>query len=395
MNQREAVVVGAGPAGLAGAAELGRRGIRALVLEQADAVDASWRGRYDRLRLNSSRWTSQLPGARYARGTGVFPPRDEVVRYLEDYASSRALDVRLNTSVERLDRDDDWWWRLRTSTGDVKARHVIVATGYANTPHIPAWPGREAFSGRLLHAAGYRSPAAFRGADVLVVGAGCSGMEIAYDLATAGAGRVRLAVRTSPNILVRSAVGPIVGRLVLKLGTARADKVMRAAQRLTVGDLAPYGLPIPEEGMASRLERLGAAPAIIDKATIRAIKDRRFEVVAGVERLDGTGVGLADGSRIEPDAVIAATGYRTALEPMVGHLGVLDERGNPRARTGEAVPGLHFVGYIPRPGQIGRMGDEAVAMAESIAGPIGSPRRAAGYSPKRYSTSSKLSAAST
>jgi putative flavoprotein involved in K+ transport len=374
MNRRDAVVIGAGPAGLAAGAELERRGIRALVLERGDAVGAAWRGRYDRLRLNSSRWMSQLPGARYARGSGVFPPRDEVVRYLEDYASSRALDVRLNTSVERIDRDGDWWWRLRTSTGDVTARHVIVATGYAHTPHIPSWVGREEYSGRLLHAAGYRSPAAFRGADVLVVGSGCSGMEIAYDLATGGAGRVRLAVRTPPNILVRSAVGPIVGRLALKLGTARADKVMRAAQRIAVGDLEPYGLPIPEEGMASRLARLGVAPAIIDKATIQAIKDRRFEVVAGVERLDATGVGLADGARVEPDAVIAATGYRTALEPMVGHLGLLDERGNPRVRSGEAVPGLHFIGYVPRPGQLGRLGEEAAAMADSIAGPSGSRR---------------------
>jgi cation diffusion facilitator CzcD-associated flavoprotein CzcO len=369
MNQREAVIVGAGPAGLAAAAALERRGIRPLVLERADAVAASWRGRYDRLRLNSSRWTSQLPGARYARGTGVFPPRDEVVRYLEDYA--RALDVRLGTTVERIDRDGDGW-RLRTSTGDVAARHVIVATGYDHTPHIPAWPGREAYSGRLLHGADYRSPGAFRDADVLVVGSGCSGMEIAYDLATGGARRVRLAVRTSPNILLRTPIGPVLGRLVLKLGDERADKIMRAAQRRTVGDLEPYGLPIPAEGMASRLRRLGVAPAIIDKETVQAIKDRRFEIVAGVERLDATGVGLADGSRIEPDAVIAATGYRTALEPMVGHLGVLDERGNPRVRSGEAAAGLRFVGYIPRPGQIGRMGGEAAAAADGIAGTSGS-----------------------
>ena len=113
---------------------------------------------------------------------------------------------------------------------------------------------------------------------------------------------------------------------------------MRAAQRLTVGDLSPYGLPVPEEGMASRLARLGVAPAIIDKSTVQAIKDRRIEVVAGVERLDGTGVELTDGSRVEPDAVIAATGYRAGLEPIVGHLGLLDERGKPRVRSGEAAP---------------------------------------------------------
>jgi cation diffusion facilitator CzcD-associated flavoprotein CzcO len=373
MIQREAVVVGAGPAGLAAAAELGRRGVRALVLERSDAVAASWRGRYDRLRLNSSRWTSQLPGARYPRGTGVFPPRDDVVRYLEHYASS--LDVRLNTSVERIDRDGDAW-RLQTSNGEIAALHVIVAAGYEHTPHIPAWPGREAYSRRLLHAAEYRNPAAFQGADVLVVGPGCSGMEIAHDLATGGAGRVRLAVRTSPNILLRSVLGPLLGRVVLKLGTARADTVMRAVQRRTIGDLAPYGLPLPEEGMASRLERLGVAPAIIDKPTIRAIKDRRIEIVAAVERLGGADVGLVDGSWIEPDALIAATGYRTGLEPMVRHLGVLDERGIPHVTSGEAAPGLRFIGYIPRPGQIGRMGREAASAADGIAALGGSPLRA-------------------
>jgi cation diffusion facilitator CzcD-associated flavoprotein CzcO len=374
MIQREAVVVGAGPAGLAAAAELGRRGIRALVLERSDGVAASWRGRYDRLRLNSSRWASQLPGARYPRGTSVFPPRDDVVRYLEDYASS--LDVRFNTSVARIDRDGGAW-RLRTSNGEIAALHVIVATGYEHTPHIPAWPGRDAYSSRLLHAAEYRNAAAFQGADVLVVGPGCSGMEIAHELATGGAARVRLAVRTSPNILLRSVLGPTIARFVLKLGAARADKVMRAVQRRTIGDLSAYGLPLPEEGMASRLERLGVAPAIIDKPTIRAIKDRRIEIVAAVERLGGTDVGLVDGSWIEPDAVIAATGYGRGLEPMVGHLGVLDERGIPRVTSGEAASGLRFIGYIPRPGQIGRMGEEAASAADGIAALGRSPLRAA------------------
>jgi hypothetical protein len=375
MNQREAVVVGAGPAGLASAAELERRDIRALVLERSDAVGASWRGRYDRLRLNSSRWTSQLPGARFARAAGVFPPRDEVVRYLEDYVQSRALDIRLNTGVERIERAGDAWL-LRTTTGDIRALDVIVAAGYDHTPYIPAWPGREEYRGRMLHTAEYRSPAAFRGSDVLVVGPGCSGMEIAYDLTNGGAARVRLAVRTSPNLLLRSPVNPIIGRLLVKLGTARADKVLRAYQRAAVGDLAPYGLPIPEEGIASRLVRLGFTPTVVDKTTIRAIRERRIEIVAAVERLDGSGAGLADGSWAEPDAVIAATGYRTGLEPIVGHLGVLDERGIPRVRVDEAAPGLRFIGYVPRPGQMGRMGDEAASAASAIAGQGTAPEHA-------------------
>src|SRR5512133_1508003 len=105
MSDGATVVIGAGPAGLATAAELRRRGVAAVVLERADAVGASWRGRYDRLRLNTSRWFSKLPGGSYAPGTGVFPTRDEVVSYLEDYSRDNALDVRLRTRVDRIDPD--------------------------------------------------------------------------------------------------------------------------------------------------------------------------------------------------------------------------------------------------------------------------------------------------
>ena len=116
-----AIVVGAGPAGLAAAAELGRRRIPAVVVERGDAVGASWHGRYDRLRLNSSRWFSQLPGARFGRAAVVFPGRDDVIRYLDGYAERHELDVRLRTAVERIDRDGDGYV-VRTSAGDIRPR---------------------------------------------------------------------------------------------------------------------------------------------------------------------------------------------------------------------------------------------------------------------------------
>jgi cation diffusion facilitator CzcD-associated flavoprotein CzcO len=367
MSDSQVVVVGAGPAGLASAAELARRNVSATVLERSGAVGASWRGRYDRLRLNSSRWFSALPGARWPRGVGHFPARDQVVDYLEGYAGYHHVDVRLNTNLERVERNGGGW-HLHTSAGLVHGEHVIVASGYAHTPYLPDWPGRGSYGGQLLHAAEYRNAERLSASDVLVVGAGCSGMEIAYDLVDSGVERVRLAVRTPPNILIRSPLGPLFARTLKKLGPRRADRVMPLIRRLEVGDLTEYGLPMPEEGVFARLARLEVAPAIVDKEVIEAIKDRRIEIVAGVEALDETGVALADGTRVEPDAVIAATGYRTGLQPVLGHLGVLDERGVPRVRGGaEAAPGLRFVGYIPRPAQIGLLGAEAKLAAEQIA----------------------------
>jgi cation diffusion facilitator CzcD-associated flavoprotein CzcO len=367
------VVVGAGPAGLASAAALGRRGISATVLERSEAIASSWRGRYDRLRLNSSRPFSRLPGGRWSRGTPMFPSRDEVVSYLEDYARRNRIQVLLGTRLERIDRNGDGWI-LRTSTGDMLADHVIVAAGYEHTGFVPDWPGRDRFEKQLIHSREYRNPQPFRDADVLVVGPGCSGMEIAYDLAEGGAGRVRLAVRTPPNIIIRSPAGPLFANAMRRLPPERADAFMKIVRKKEIGDLTEFGLPVPEEGLFARLRRLSVAPAIVDKEVIQAIRDRRIEIVAGVESLDETGLTLADGNRIEPDAVVAATGYRPGLEPIVGHLGVLNERGAPHAPQGqEAAPGLRFVGYRPLPAHIGHMGHEAKRAAKEIAASLRSP----------------------
>jgi cation diffusion facilitator CzcD-associated flavoprotein CzcO len=367
MDDPRVMVIGAGPAGLAAAAELGRRGIPVTVLERGDAVATSWRGRYDRLRLNSSRPFSKLPRGRFPRGTQMFPSRDEVVAYLDGYAGRNRIEVRLGTRLERIDRNGENWV-LRTSAGDIPAAQVIVAAGHEHTGFVPAWPGRERFAKRLIHSGEYRNPAAFAGADVLVVGPGSSGMEIAYDLAEGGAGRVRLAVRTPPNIIIRSPIGPLIANIVRRLPPERADALARRVRAKEIGDLTEYGLPVPEEGIFSRLRRLGVAPAIVDREVIQAIRDRRIEIVAGVESLDETGVTLSDSTRIEPDAVIAATGYRTGLDPLVGHLGLLDACGVPHSPQGEeAAPGLRFIGYRPLPALLGQLGREARRAATQIA----------------------------
>jgi cation diffusion facilitator CzcD-associated flavoprotein CzcO len=369
------VVIGAGPAGLASAAELGRRGITATVLERSDAIASSWRGRYDRLRLNSSRPFSKLPRGRWLRGTPMFPSRDEVVSYLEGYARRKRIEVRLGTRLDRIDRGADGWI-LRTSAGEVLADHVIVAAGYEHTGIVPDWPGRDRFEKRLMHSGEYRNPEPFRDADVLVVGPGCSGMEIAYDLVEGGAERVRLAVRTPPNIIIRSPIGPLFANIFRRLPPERADAFMKKVREKEIGDLTEFGLPVPEEGLFARLRRLSVAPAIVDKEVIQAIRDRRIEIVAGVESLDETGLTLADGDRIEPDAVVAATGYRPGLEPLVGHLGLLNERGAPFAPQGqEAAPGLRFVGYKPLPAHIGHIGSDARRAAREIAASMRSKAR--------------------
>src|SRR4051812_3115970 len=143
--KRDAAVIGAGPGGLAAAAMLKRRGVDVVVLERADAVGASWRGHYERLRLHTVRWLSHLPGMKIPRAHGRWVSRDGVVAYLESYARHHGLDVRVGVEVERVERAGDGGraaWRLVTASGDdVEAEHVVVATGYNKTPFMPDFPG--------------------------------------------------------------------------------------------------------------------------------------------------------------------------------------------------------------------------------------------------------------
>jgi cation diffusion facilitator CzcD-associated flavoprotein CzcO len=371
MTERQVVVVGAGPAGVAAAVALKDRDLRPLVVDQAEEVASAWRSRYDRLRLNTCRPFSHLPRRRFAKGTPMFPSRDQLVAHLDEHAHEDGIDLRLGTRVERIDRSNGGW-ALQTPAGELRAPQVIVATGYEQEPVIPEWPGRELFAGRVLHSCEYRNPEPFAAQRVLVVGPGCSGMEIAHDLAVGGASKVWLSARTPPNITLRTGPGGLPGDavavLLLHMPARIGDAVARFARRQDLGDLSEHGLPVPEEGVFTRLHRTGQAPAIVDEEVIDSIKSGQVEVVRGVESLDESGVRLAGGGRVEPDAVICATGYRRMLEPLVGHLEVLDGSGYPRALAQEpAAPGLRFIGYVSRPGGLGYAGKEARRAARAIA----------------------------
>jgi deazaflavin-dependent oxidoreductase (nitroreductase family) len=375
MTRPQVVVIGAGPAGISAALALKDADVRPLVLDRDARVASSWRGRYDRLRLNTCRPFSHLPDRPYPKGTPMFPSRDQVVAYLEHHSREDGIDLRLDTRVDRIDADRGEWV-LDTSAGALRAAQVIVATGYENAPFIPDWPGRERFAGLLMHSCEYRNAEPFSNRKVLVVGPGSSGMEIAHDLAEGGAARVWLSARTPPNILLREGPGGVPGDMIavtlLRVPVRFADAFTRLARKLDLGDLTAYGLPLPEEGVFARMHRLGVAPAIVDREVIEAIQARRIEVVRAVVSLDSSGVTLADGARAEPDVVICATGYRRALEPLVGHLGVLDDRGLPRACGAEpAAPGLRFIGYVPRPGALGYMAREAKRAAKAIGRELG------------------------
>jgi putative flavoprotein involved in K+ transport len=354
---------------------LQRVGERVVVLERG-GVGAAWAVRYDRLQLHTIRWLSSLPGYRMPRSFGRWPSHRRVLEYLQRYAERHALEVRTGVMAERVDRGRAGWL-VKTAAGELDAERVVVATGHSNLPVRPAWPGE--FGGEIVHSADYRNPAPYVGSRVLVVGAGNSAAEIAVDLVDGGAAAVLLAVRTPPSIVRRDTLGvpsQLLGIATTHLPATVVDRIARTLRRISFPDLTPYGLPAPQRPYSDFLRR--RVIPILDVGFTEAVRAGRVRVVAALERFEGGAAVLADDTLVEVDAVIAATGFRTGLEPLVGHLGVLDEHGEPLvhgAHEHPRAPGLHFVGYqVTLGGTFRLVGIQARQLARTLAASPTRPR---------------------
>lgn len=346
-----AIVIGAGAAGLTAAHALLKTGVPVMVLEKEARLAEPWHGRHERLHLNTHRDLSALPGVSFPAGTPAFPHRNTIIGHLNEFHAMHRLPVEFGIAVEEIGFEGDHWL-VRTSAGPRLARHVVIATGRDRQPFIPAWKGMKAFAGRIIHSAAFGDAKAYAGKKVLVVGAGNSGFDVLNHLAAAGTGQIWLSARNGPALLPKRLgqiavhrFSPILARLPFKL----ADAVMAATQRWAFGDLTAYGLPPTPSGGASRLASDYTAIATDDGA-VDAIKDRRIIVLPTVREFTGDTVVFDDGATIQPDIVIAATGYRTGLEAMLGKLGVLDQKGVPLfngADSDPKLPGLWFTGMRP------------------------------------------------
>ena len=393
MSPAQVVVIGAGPGGLAAAAALGARGVQALVVDRDSQVGSSWRRHYERLHLHTPRRWSGLPGYRIPRRFGRWVARADVVAYLEEYVAHHGIQLRLGTAVTRIERAgaaashradaaagdtaaNSARWLVHLDDGPpLAADHVIIATGYNHTPVTPDWPDLDGFTGDLVLARDYRNGRPYAGRDVLVVGTGNTGTEIATDLAEHGATRVWLAVRTPPHIIRRDMLGwPAQGTgiLVRRLPPRLVDRVAHGLAAVQEPDLSAYGMARADPGLYSRV-LVGRVP-VQDVGIVDAIRTRRVEPVAAVEAFDGDEVVLTNGTRLRPDAVLVAAGYRAGLEPLVGDLGVLDGRGLPVVHGAHEPPGaagLWFTGFTnPISGMLRelRIDAERIAAAISVQG---------------------------
>jgi indole-3-pyruvate monooxygenase len=364
-------VVGAGPAGLAVAACLKQRGVAALLLEASDQVGSAWRHHYDRLHLHTHKGGSSLPGLAFPSDYPRYPSREQFVAYLEGYARRFGLEPALGETVRRVAREGEQW-SVTTAKRQITSKHVVIATGNTRVPVQPRWPGLDTFRGEVLHSSRYKNGAAWKGKRILVVGLGNSGGEIAIDLHEHGA-RPTIAVRSPVNVIPRELFGlPIlVASALFRPFPARAaDAMGRPLLALSIGDITKLGLRRLPYGPIEQIARHGRVP-LIDVGTLALAREGHVKIAPGIERFTETSAVFEGGTPQPFDAVVLATGYRSALEeflPSVPELG--DEHGFART-DGELAPGLHLCGFRPSTrGMLKEIGMQARRTARDIAAAV-------------------------
>ena len=343
VSTTSALIVGAGPAGLATAAELGRRRIAYRLVERGDQVGYVWAHLYDSLVLHTGKHMSGLPGMSFAGTASLFPTRREFVDYLTAYTARHHITAEFGREVVRLDRERDAWAATFSDGSLVAAPHVVMATGIVTKPRVPDLPGRDRFRGEVLHSSAYHRPAGYAGKRVLVVGVGNSGGEIGSELARHGA-KVTVLVRSGQHVVPKQ-IGPFpaqyVRYLVGKLPRGAQEVIFARVQKRLRRKFGPPVLPVPNHSV------LDAIP-LIGFNLVECIREGLVTVQrSGIAALTPDGARFDDGTEAAFDVVLLATGFEPAIDAL-GSLVARDAKGfaqrTDRVRSADQ-PGLWFVGH--------------------------------------------------
>ena len=312
------IIVGASAAGLACAAQLGKRGIDYKIIESHGHVAHAWRSHYDRLHLHTNKKNSGLPFFPFSSTVGKYPSKAQVIEYLENYAEAMGIRPMFNTTAKRIHRSERTWV-VETDNGPLTSRHVIMCTGNAHTPKPYNRPGLDTFPGVVMHSAAYKNGSTFRDKRVLVVGFGNSACEIALCLSEHGA-KPALSVRSPVNVIPREILGiPVltIGIWQSLLPPRLTDRLNKPLLRLLVGDIEKYGLKKLPYGPREQIIVHHRIP-LLDVGTMDLIRKGALPVYGDVSRFDGNAVHFADGKVATFDAIITAVGYETGLRDLLG-----------------------------------------------------------------------------
>ncbi|KAL7262957.1 hypothetical protein ACSBR1_001178 [Camellia fascicularis] len=316
------IIVGAGPAGIATSACLNLLSIPNIVLEREDCCASLWKKRsYDRLKLHLAKQYCQLPNFPFPCDEPTFVSKNGFIHYLDNYVSHFNVNPLYGRSVESAsynEADRKWYvvakFGVLSGVDDAEEVYVgeflVVATGENSEGFVPEVDGLGDFRGKVLHSCQYENGEKFSGKDVLVVGCGNSGMEIAYDLSNWDA-RPSICARNPVHVLTKEMVQ--LGMYLLKYFACDiVDKTVLFLSKLKYGDLSQYGLPMPKEGPFYIKGTTGRSP-VIDVGTIGKIKTGQIQIMPSITTIYGDNIEFASGKIKRFDAIVFATGYKSTV----------------------------------------------------------------------------------
>ncbi|KDQ18071.1 hypothetical protein BOTBODRAFT_171755 [Botryobasidium botryosum FD-172 SS1] len=337
----EVLIIGAGQAGLTAAARLSQLGVDALVIEKNPRVGDNWRNRYDTLTLHDPVWNDHMPYVPFPETWPTFAPKDKVGDWLESYAKTLDLNIWTSTILVESSYDEvsnQWAVAVERPDGTRKTlrpKHIILATSIAGEAYIPTFKGSETFKGALIHSTKYKNAHGFGQKKVVIVGAGNSATDIAQDLYRQGAD-VTIVQRSSTLVSSSAAIlniyfkglydgtGPpteVADRIGFSLPWAVGKSVHTFLTNIAKGydaalheglqkagfkvDFGPGGSGI----LYKYLDQRGSY--LVDTGCGQLIIDGKIKVKQGheIDHFEQDGVVFDDGTKLDADAVILATGY--------------------------------------------------------------------------------------
>jgi putative flavoprotein involved in K+ transport len=314
-DHHDVIVIGGGQAGLAIGYLLARQGRQFTILDAADAPAATWRARWDSLKLFTPARYDSLPGRTFPGDPDAYPGRDDVVAYLSDYARDFELPVELNSAVRAVRRDDRGHL-VELDDRTYEADHVVIATGPFQIPRVPAFAERLDGDIVQVHSSAYRSPDDVPAGTVLVVGGGNTGFQIAEELSRTHEVHLSIGGRQTP--LPQRIAGRDLFRYLEATGLMGKTANSRIGQR-----------------MRERETLIGSSP--------RAARRQGILLRGRAVASSGHEVTFNDGARLEPSTVLWATGF--GVDHSWIHAPVFDATGRLAHERGvTASPGLYFLG---------------------------------------------------
>ncbi|KAM7495921.1 hypothetical protein LguiA_020335 [Lonicera macranthoides] len=358
IQEHVVIVVGAGPSGLATAACLSQLSIPYVIIEREDCFASLWKKKsYDRLHLHLAKQFCELPHMSFPSTCPTYVPRKQFIQYLDEYASHFKISPLYQRLVESAIYDEDnKKWNVKVNNlanyGDVEeyfSRFLVVATGETSDAFVPEVEGLSSFKGEVFHSTQYKNGESYSDKNVLVVGAGNSGMEIAFDLSNYGA-KTSIVVRSPIHILSRGMV--YMGLILLKyIPYYVVESLMVILSKIRYGDLTKYGIERPQEGPFSLKVKYGKYP-VIDMGTCKKIKTGEIQVLPAIRSIRGNDVEFEDGRSHPFDTIIFATGFtRSTNNWLQGDDYLLNEEGLPKPsfpNHWKGKKGLYCVGLARR-----------------------------------------------